>query len=375
MPGFSPQQGEGAFSTGLMVPVLDVKNVVDARAVVELLEKHQIPALVNLEIQGIVFPWKDPPKNAAARVLVPSQMLPHAREILNRASREQGRKTQTSSFGMRIGAADVPPAPRNVVEMRSARPMPVPVHSEVEEDEEDTGPIDLVLPEPSPLNQRLLIALMGIALGTAFQRVTEMMFGAPGAYERFAARSPVFSEMWRLVTSGFLHNGPEHFIGNAVFGIVLGVVLFGTHRIGATAFVWLAASAIGMITEASLTAQAVLIAGASAGNYGLLGLWSNGQLDRARRSLLPRREKFRTIGILLILAPGALTPISSTGSKVAVLAHIGGFLGGFFLGFIFKRRLIERELAGIATVSKVAMVLAVLIVCVAFGTGLWSALS
>jgi membrane associated rhomboid family serine protease len=375
MPGFSPQKGEGAFSTGLMVPVLDVKNVLDARAVVELLEKNQIPALVNLEIQGIIFPWKDPPKNAAARVLVPSQMLPAAREILHRAGREQGRKTQQSSFGMRITTADVPPPPRNVVEMRVARVIPAPAHPELEDDEEDTGPIDLVLPEPSPLNQRLLIALIGIALGTAFQRLAELAFGAPGAYESFAARAPVWSEAWRLVTSGFMHNGPEHFIGNAIFGIVIGVVLFGTHRIGATAFVWLAASAIGMVTEASLTTRAVLIAGASAGNYGLLGLWANGQLDRARRSLLPRREKFRTIGILLILMPGALTPISSTGSKIAVLAHLGGFAGGLLLGFFFKRRLIERELAEIARRSRIAFIAAVMIVAVAFGAALWSALS
>lgn len=350
-----------------MVPVHDAKSVVEARTVAELLEKHHIPALVNLEVEGILFPWKDPPKNAAARVLVPSQMLPMARDILKRAGRE-GQKPQ-ASFGMRIGAQDSSYATqKSTFEMRGPRTVVVPAHPTVEEDDDDTGPIDLELPEPSPLNQRVLVALLAIALGTAFQRIAEMAFGANGALEFFGARAPVLAEAWRLVTAGFLHNGPEHFISNAIFGLVIGVVLFGTHRIGATALVWLLASMIGLATEASLTAQAVLIAGASAGNYGLLGLWSNGQFDRARRSLLPSREKLRTMGILLLLLPGALTPISSTGTKIAVLAHLGGYLGGFLLGFVFKRRLVTEELPEITRRSSWAWVAAAAIVVVAFGT-------
>ena len=141
--------------------------------------------------------------------------------------------------------------------------------------------------------------------------------------------------------------------------------------VGATAFVWLLSSMLGLATEAGLTPELVLIAGASAGNYGLLGLWSNGQFDRARRSLLPRREKIRTLGILLILMPGALTPISSTGTKVAVLAHLGGYLGGFLLGFLFKRRLISAELPEIERRSKWAHVATATIVAAGIGTGLW----
>lgn len=357
MPGFTPHHGEGAVSTGLMVPVHDAKSVVEARTISDLLEKHQIPALVNLEVEGILFPWKDPPKNAAARVLVPSQMLPMARDILKRAGRE-GQKQQ-ASFGMGIGARDTSYSPpKSTFEARAPHVVPVPTNLEPESEEDDTGPIDLVLPEPSPLNQRVLVALLAIALGTAFQRVLEMALGASGTMEFFAARSPLTQEVWRLVTAGFLHGGPEHFLSNAVFGLVIGVVLFGTHRVGAVAFVWMISSMIGMAAEVSLTTQLVLVAGASAGNYGLLGLWSNGQWDRARRSLLPTREKMRTIGILLLLAPGALTPISSTKTKIAVLAHIGGYLAGFLLGFIFRRRLISAELPEIARRSKWAFIAA-----------------
>lgn len=342
-----------------MVPVHDAKSVAEARTISDLLEKHQIPALVNLEVEGILFPWKDPPKNAAARVLVPSQMLPMARDILKRAGRE-GQKQQ-ASFGMGIGANISYAPPKSTFEARAPHAVVVPPVPELENEEDDTGPIDLVLPEPSPLNQRVLAALLAIALGTAFQRVIEVALGASGTMEAFAARAPLLAEAWRLVTAGFLHGGPEHFLSNAVFGLVIGVVLFGTHRVGAVAFVWLISSMIGLATEVSLTTQAVLVAGASAGNYGLLGLWSNGQWDRARRSLLPTREKMRTIGILLLLLPGALTPISSTGTKIAVLAHLGGYLGGFLLGFIFRRRLISAELAEISRRSKWAFIAAVCI--------------
>jgi hypothetical protein len=66
-----------------------------------------------------------------------------------------------------------------------------------------------------------------------------------------------------------------------------------------------------------------------------------------------------------------LTPISSTGTKIAVLAHLGGYLGGFLLGYMFKRRLISAELAEIARRSKWAWVATTTIVVAALGTALW----
>src|SRR5262245_10149800 len=142
MSGFSPHQGEGAVSTGLMVPVHESKNVSEARTVVELLERHHIPALVNLEVEGILFPWKDPPKNGAAKVLVPSAMLPSAREVLKRGAKSQ------ASFGMRAGASDALAIPRGAsFEARLDRPQPPQAPSLLEDEDEETGPIDLVLPE------------------------------------------------------------------------------------------------------------------------------------------------------------------------------------------------------------------------------------
>ena len=101
---------------------------------------------------------------------------------------------------------------------------------------------------------------------------------------------------------------------------------------------WLVASMLGLLAQLS-TPDTILVAGASAGNYGLVGLWAKGQLERSALSLLPRRERLRTLGVLILLVPGALTPVSSTGSNVAVLAHVVGFVCGFLMGAIFHRRL------------------------------------
>ena len=85
------------------------------------------------------------------------------------------------------------------------------------------------------------------------------------------------------------------------------------------------------------------VIGASAGNYGLVGLWACGQLQRARAAALPTRERLRTLGVLLLLLPGAFTPFSSTGSRIAVFAHALGFVGGFVLGPVFLRRLHDQD--------------------------------
>lgn len=410
MPGFEPHSGEGAISTGPMVVVHDARSVGEARAVVELLEANAIPALVNLEIEGILFPWQEPRDSGTARVLVPSMLLSSARDVLKRAStsgtplrvpppstrpgpRGRGKDSDAPAAKPRgpfrgpgpdsasrsrppdppaePGAArtgegaggSAPPtdpvfdAPRRPIFARELpRVFEIPPTPEVELHEEETGPIDLELPEPSPLAPRLLVAMLAIAFGIGLQRTLEIAFGfgARGTLERFAASELLLGEPWRLITAGFLHMGPEHFISNGAFGLLLGVVLFGTHHFGATAFVWVAGSMIGLLAEVSLSGAGALIAGASAGNYALVGVWAKGQLDRAHLSLLSRRERLRTIGILLLLVPGALTPITSSGSRVAVVAHVIGFLTGAVLGYVFERRLAPQRFELIARRSRIA---------------------
>lgn len=207
------------------------------------------------------------------------------------------------------------------------------------EDSEDTQ-VEHEIPDSGPLTPRLILALSAIGFGIALQRGVEMFLGEGGARETLAASPSLPLDLWRYLTAGFVHFGVAHLLSNAVFGLLIGVVLFGTHGAGAAMVAWIIATVVGISAEAAFSPGVIWIAGASAGNYGLVGLWAKGQLDRSRVALLPKRERLRTLGVLLILVPGALTPVTGNGTRIAVMAHAAGFVAGFLVGYIFERRLL-----------------------------------
>ncbi len=345
-----------------MIPVHDASSEGDARAVVSLLEAHQIPALLDLDLDGLVLPWRRSADQRVIEVLVPSSMISKATEVLHRHDYATIGGHPRQRFRIRFASSLALPVSKPVEHGFE----PPPPADTIPEDEEETGPIEIPLPPAAtPLNARLLAALGAIGIGAALQRVLETLLGPREVVERFGARSPVLQEPWRLITAGFIHGSLAHFVSNGLFALLIGVVLFGTHLMGATSLVWVISSIVGLGSEAVLS-PAALILGASAGNYGLVGLWASGQLQRAKVSLLPRRERLRTIGVLLLLVPGALTPFSSTGTRIAVIAHAAGFLTGFLLGFVFQRRLVPSMAARIQERSRLAMVAAVAIVVTGF---------
>lgn len=231
---------------------------------------------------------------------------------------------------------------------------------------EDDDPVEPTLPDSGPLFPRVVVALAAISVGICVQRVVEAVFGAQGAAAAMGARGFELAELWRFVTAGFYHFSLTHLASNLAFGLVFGVVLFGTHGVGATMAAWLFASVVGIGIEVLASPAGVLVAGASAGNYGLVGLWAQGQRDRARRAFLPRREQLRAIGLVLVLAPGALTPVTSSGGKVAVIAHAAGFFGGLLAGLVFARRIAADELPAIDRRARTGQWAAVIAVVIAF---------
>jgi membrane associated rhomboid family serine protease len=214
------------------------------------------------------------------------------------------------------------------------------IDSESEIDE-PSGPLEPALPEPGPLSPRVVLAGAAVVLGAGVQKLLEGLRSDQEVVRALGASSDHVTSgaLWTLVTAGFLHLGLAHALSNAAFALLIGVVLFGTHGAGATAASWLLSSVVGISAEVAASGSGAIVAGASAGNYGLVGLWAHGQLERSRRALLPRRERLRTVGVLLILIPGAFTPVTSTGARVAVLAHAAGFAAGFLSGEVFHRRL------------------------------------
>lgn len=320
--------GEGATSLGTMVPVHTARGATDARLVVEILEGHAIPAVVDRDLALY------PPLAEGAAVLVPSSQLGQAIAILRSHD---------------LSTAVFEPAPPD------EEPLAEP-------------PLVQVLPEPSPVAGRISVALLAVGGGVLAQRVLEVVLRPGRVSSYFGARMPIFQEPWRLITGGFLHSGVDHMVSNAIFGLVIGVVLFGTHLYGGTMVAWLLSSMAGLGLEVLMSPEATVI-GASAGNYGLVGLWVHGQLERSRLALLPRREQLRTVGLVMLLVPGALTPFSSTGSRIAVLAHVVGFVVGFFVGVAFPRRLEPAGFESIERRSRVGVAISALLV----GLGIFGA--
>jgi membrane associated rhomboid family serine protease len=70
--------------------------------------------------------------------------------------------------------------------------------------------------------------------------------------------------------------------------------------------------------------------------------------------------------VLLLLILGALTPFSSSGTKIAVVAHVAGFFTGLALGFVFERRLVPSRFARIEAFSRHAMMAALAVVGAGF---------
>ncbi len=344
--------GETATSTGSMVPVYASDDEGTALTVMSLLEEHQIPALVSSELEGTFLASTGA---GDTQVLVPTSMLGRARQVLN-----------AYEFHTVFDAAYAP------VERPSVFPYAAPSPQEEEEEQtfaEQLGPLERELPDPGPFASRARAALGAIVGGLGFQRLFEQVVGEGEAFRRLGASAASWSEPWRLVTASFIHGGPTHMMSNAIFGLLIGVVLFGTHMFGATALVWLLSSAAGLAAEVLMSPEA-LVVGASAGNYGLVGLWTRGQFERAKVSALPRRERIRTIGVLLLLIPGAMTPFSSSGTRVAVIAHLVGYFVGVLLGGIFHRKLLEEDFEGIETRSGLAAVLTVGLVGLSFAFAL-----
>lgn len=243
--------------------------------------------------------------------------------------------------------------------------LPVRRESLETDDEDDDGPVEVPLPESGPLLPRVVVALAAIGFGIGVQRLVEALFGGSGA-PAMAARGLDPADLWRLVTAGFYHFSLEHLASNLAFGLMFGVVLFGTHGVGATMAAWLFGSVVGIGTEILGSPVGVLVGGASAGNYALVGLWAKGQHDRGRRAFLPRRERLKALGVVLFLAPGALTPVTQTGTKVAVIAHAIGFLAGVLAGVVFERRVAAHELPAIERRSSVGQWCALAVVALGF---------
>ncbi|XP_075507766.1 RHOMBOID-like protein 1 isoform X1 [Primulina tabacum] len=138
-------------------------------------------------------------------------------------------------------------------------------------------------------------------------------------------------EGWRLMTCIWLHGGIFHLLANMLGLLVIGVGLeqeFGFVRIGLIYLI----SGVGGSLLSALFIQTNISVGASGALFGLLG----GMLSELITNwsiYVNKVAAFLTLVLIIAinLAVGILPHVDN-------FAHIGGFLSGFLLGFVFLIR-------------------------------------
>lgn len=143
-------------------------------------------------------------------------------------------------------------------------------------------------------------------------------------------------ELWRLVTSMFLHGGPDHLIGNMIVLYIVGMACehaLGTAR---TAFVYVVAGLSGSVL--SLLVRPGPSVGASGAIFGLVA--SVVVVLYRYRAQFHLRDK-RTAFVLVVWAiyqvlSGLATPFIDN------FAHLGGIAGGVLATAAVKPRLLRQ---------------------------------
>ena len=141
-------------------------------------------------------------------------------------------------------------------------------------------------------------------------------------------------ELYRLVTSNFLHNGFDHLFNNMIVFVLIGSRLepiFGRARYVA---LYMGAGLCGSIVSAVYymnMGEMVASVGASGAIFGLIGamLWI----------LIKNRgyqKEFYGGGVALMIAGSLYHGFSTMGVDSA--AHIGGCIGGFFFAILLYRQ-------------------------------------
>ena len=152
-------------------------------------------------------------------------------------------------------------------------------------------------------------------------------------------------EVWRLVSSLFLHAGPNHLLGNMVVLFIVGIAC--EHAFGSVAMlgIYLAAGVAGGLATAAIDPLPTV--GASGAIFGLMGCLI-AMLARRRRIVHVRDGRIAIVVAAWAawqLVAGFASPI------VANFAHLGGFVAGGLLGWVIMPRLLAAHAASLAAKS------------------------
>lgn len=187
-----------------------------------------------------------------------------------------------------------------------------------------------------PIAAAAALALLHLAL-------VVLLVGRDPAPGRFAALGALVvgappRELWRLVTSLFLHSDPGHVFWNGLSMTVFAVPLIDRVGWTRTALLYLAGGVLGGVAALLASDPGTVILGSSGAVAGLFGGWLVSTIRRARRAPLARRAVVRAVGIGLLVLPSLLTPTTAGGKRISVAAHLGGLGTGLLWGAAASRR-------------------------------------
>ncbi len=184
-----------------------------------------------------------------------------------------------------------------------------------------------------------------IAYFTDTQTVSAAIFC--GAY--YKAIVVIFNDWWRLLTAGFVHIDFFHLWCNmlALFNLNLSIKDLYTRR---QAIIIMIASIIAGNLCVFIGQENTVTVGLSGGLYGwmaalLVGIWQKGGF----KDPVIRRQVLTTAAINIIIC---FMP------NISLLAHLGGFISGLFLAFIFSKSVsasLRRNFAIVSVVLVMAL--------------------
>lgn len=156
-------------------------------------------------------------------------------------------------------------------------------------------------------------------------------------YGIFNANGVAQGMLWLLITSTFVHFGIAHFLLNMLALYQIGYLVEQFYNSKKIFIVYILGGVAGSIATFALSrfqGENIASLGASGAIFALLGLLIGGTLKRQRFGVsLPfTKESFYptlVFALLISFLPG-----------INWMAHLGGFLGGVWLGYIFENSLI-----------------------------------
>jgi len=166
-------------------------------------------------------------------------------------------------------------------------------------------------------------------------------------------------DYWRLITSAFMHYGPEHLGMNMLMLWLVGTPLEERMGRGRFLLVYLTAGLAGA-AGAILVSPCVLTAGASGAIFGLFGA-----------GLVLERQGVSLFGSWLFIVVVINLAITFTSNGISVGGHVGGLIGGALAMLALSRLGRTHAFYGRAGVLGYGMVLAVAAVSVVLA--IWAA--